>query len=403
MMSYSTEDRVSLYSIIGAVCGNLGIRNVNNVIDDFARWAVEGELKIGSEGSYKRYECEIDVQNRKACLPRNFVTLLSLKHGNEILDMTRRDFRLFDKAGGNANFDPNAPTNNRNGQRVINDPGQALSIQVTFGGVFVAGETVVLTIVHNNCGAIQSNTYTYVVQIGDTPALVAAAFANQIQAISGLGYMAVAVGVELTITGVDTEITFTVTPYTDSINGTIDQCIIQQHRPTINRTIDLNTGKHIPKTTSENLADLHAYELNTGNQATSGATAGSINGNGGYFFNYGPNSSKFSIENGYIYFNVANDTRLGIAYWGVWLDDEGWPLIKASHEDAVAHYLMYMYKSREFYAGKLPQYVHQELKTRWIWLCGQARGDDEMPNEAELRYLNNMWAQLLPLPNKNFF
>jgi hypothetical protein len=398
-MSFSTEDRVSLYSVIGAVCGNLGIRNVSNVIDDMARWAIEAELKIGSEGSYKRYECEIEVKDRRACLPKNFVTLLALKHGGEILDMTRKDFRMFHKGGGTGVVEDPETANLRSNQKVINDPGQVLSIRVTFGGVYVAGETVVLTIVHNNCGHIQSNTFTYVVQIGDTPADIATQFANQIQAIGNLGYTAVATGVDLTLTGVDTQITFTVTEYTDSINGTIEQCIIQAHRPTIQRTVDLGKNKHKPRTKSNNLADLRAYELNTGNQAFHSHNLGFRN----YNYDFVPNSSKFSIENGYIHFNAIDESRVGIAYWGVWLDDDGWPLIKASHEDAVAHYCMYMFKARDFYAGKLPAYVHQELKMRWFELCGQARGDDEMPDKEELRYLNNLWAQLIPLPNKNFF
>lgn len=397
-MSFSTEDRVSIYTIIGNVCGNLGIRNVNNVIDDMARWAVEAELKIGSEGSYKRYECEIEVKEYKACLPKNFVNLLAIKHGGEILDVTKKSFVMFNKGGGGPT-DPNHNPNLASNQKVINDPGQVLSIDVTFGGVYVAGETVVLTISHNNCGHIQQNTYTYVVQIGDTPSTIAAEFANQISAIPGLGYVAIASGVNLNITGSTTEITFTVTEYTDSINGTITQCIVQQHRPTIQRTVNLNDNKNLPRTKSANLADKHAYELNTGNQRTGAGHLGYRH----HDYDFVPNSSKFSIENGYIHFNAIPDDRVGIAYWGVWLDDEGWPLIKAAHEDAVAHYCMYMYKARDFYSGKLPQYVHQELKTRWFELCGQARGDDELPNSEELRYYNNLWCQLLPLPNKNFF
>ena len=109
------------------------------------------------------------------------------------------------------------------------------------------------------------------------------------------------------------------------------------------------------------------------------------------------------MENGYLYFNQLDNTKVGVAYWGVDLDEEGWPLINQLHEDAVTHYLMYMYKARDYYAGKLPQNVYKEMQARWFWLCGEARGDDEMPSETELRQLSNMWAQILPLRNKNFF
>jgi hypothetical protein len=74
-----SSTKVSIQTIIGNVIGNLGIRNVNNVIDDFARWAVDAELKIGSQSSYKRFECEIDVKDRRACLPDNYISLIAVK------------------------------------------------------------------------------------------------------------------------------------------------------------------------------------------------------------------------------------------------------------------------------------------------------------------------------------
>jgi hypothetical protein len=64
---------------------------------------------------------------------------------------------------------------------------------------------------------------------------------------------------------------------------------------------------------------------------------------------------------------------------------------------------MWKYKAVEFYKGKLPQAIFKELEQRWYWLCAQARGDDEMPNEKELQYLGTMWNQLLPLPPKQYF
>ena len=80
-----SNNKISINAIIGNVCGNLGIRNVNNVIEDMARWAVDAEMKIGSEGAYRRFECEIDVVNRRACLPPNYITLIALKKGNEMI------------------------------------------------------------------------------------------------------------------------------------------------------------------------------------------------------------------------------------------------------------------------------------------------------------------------------
>ena len=62
------NQKVSLYRVIGNVVGNLGIKNVSNHIDDFARWAQDAEIKIGSKNSYRHYECELEIKNKKACL-----------------------------------------------------------------------------------------------------------------------------------------------------------------------------------------------------------------------------------------------------------------------------------------------------------------------------------------------
>ena len=66
-------NKVSLQRIIGNFIGNLGIKNVDDIEDDLARWACEAENKIGSTSSYRRFECELNIRNRKAALPPNFV------------------------------------------------------------------------------------------------------------------------------------------------------------------------------------------------------------------------------------------------------------------------------------------------------------------------------------------
>lgn len=246
------NQKVSLYRVIGNVVGNLGIKNVSNHIDDFARWAQDAEIKIGSKNSYRHYECELEIKNKKACLPPNFCYLEGVKLGDHFLNVTYREFRMFNS---------------------------------------------------NNSG---------------------------------------------------------------------------------------------------NLAGNIAANINTG------ITAEFRNDNLGFNFGYSNHvdstANVFSIVNGFIYVNSLSDgTKIGISYQGLETDDDGWPLIAKSHEDAVTHYIMWRYKSIDFYKGKLPHVVFKELEQRWYWLCGQARGDDEMPNEKELEYLTNMWNQLLPLPRKQFF
>lgn len=245
--------KVSINRIIGNVIGNLGIKNVSNSIDDFARWALEAENKIGATDSFKHFECDITINNKKASLPPNFVYMEGLKLGNMFLNVTYREFRMFSDNSNSNNLAQGSAANINSG--------------------------------------------------------VTAQFRND-----GLGF-------------------------------------------------------------------------NFGSDTASGASA-----------------SIFSVVNGYVYVNSLEDgTKVGISYQGFDLDEEGWPMVNRQHEDAVSHYLMYMYQARRFYEGKLSHTVYKELQERWYWLCGQARGDSEMPDTQEMIYLSNQHNQLLPLPPKQFF
>jgi hypothetical protein len=181
--------------------------------------------------------------------------------------------------------------------------------------------------------------------------------------------------------------------------GNVEQTIVQKRVPSKQNT-DISSGsKKTPQFTSPNLANRDVTKLNTGISATN-------RGNGGYYgFNYDGSASEevVAIDNGCINFNTLDGEKIGVAYMGIDLDDEGWPLIYWMHEDAVTHYIQFMFISRRYYNAKVPQHVFKEAKQRWEDLCGQARGDDELPDGMELEYLANMWNQLVPLRNKNFF
>lgn len=386
------EGRVSLYSVIGRAVKMLQLSNVNSLVDDFALWAMEAEVKIGSEETFRHVECEIEVKNWRACLPRDFAYLNAIKHGQNYIDVTKRDFRLFNKAPRigvtNSRFQAN--------QLVVADPGQVLSIRVTIAGTFIAGDIISVTVsaTHNN--SIASNIFTYIVQGGDTLTTICSAIAGQINAIGNLGYTANAGAGTIDITGSTVNITFTVATTTDSSGGTISSAIYQAHRPAKNVTINTTTGCEVaPETSSNNLANRNAFEHNTGINAFNGylAVEGDI----------GLAAPKYTIDNGYIYFNTIENDRVGISYQGVWLDEEGWPLIKKSHEDAVAHYIAYMHSIGEFRHGRVTQAYFTWLERRWFWLCGQARGDDNMPNDDEMQWIASQWLSLISPVNKNYF
>ncbi len=382
-------NKVSINRIIGNVIGNLGLKGANNIVDDFARWACEAESKIGSTNSYKRFECELTIRNRKAALPPNFSYLNAIKIGGRIIPITKRSFRLFSKGTSLA---PTTSTKYINNQLQVTNPGLPLVLSVNFTGAFAVGELINVTVTINNNGTISSKTFNYIVQIGDSLTLIGLNISDLINAIPNLGYFGIPANDSLQISGSSSAYTFTVSLYTDSIAGIVTQSVIQNRiKPTTTSTSDsCEADCNVPtKTGSVNLASGNIAKLNTGLFANDNFD--------------GITESAFSIDNGCINFNALDDTRFGISYMGVELDEEGWPLIAESHEDAVTHYLMYMYKGIDYYNGKIANHVFNELKMRWFDLCGQARGDDELPNAEEMKYLANMWMQLIPPMDKDTF
>jgi len=393
------SNKVSLNQIIGNVIGNLRLKNTNNIKDDFARWACEAENKIGAEQSYKRYECEVVIRNRKASLPPNFVYLNAVKYGNKILPTTKRSFRMFNK-GVRQGLADSVESNFSGGQIKTDRPGVPLSVDILLGGVFSAMDVIVVTFTSSNCGAVSTNSFNYVVLVTDTLDTIAEAISNQINAINNLGYSSTFGTERFNVTGDNPDVNFTTTLYTDSAMGTLTECVVQKRVPSKKNTVSASGSSSDPILKSKNLADANVTKLNTG------INAQGVGGNvSGYSYNYdiSPTDEVFSIDNGCINFNVNDNERIGLSYMGIDLDEEGWPLISSLHEDAVTHYIMYMHKSSEYWAGKLPHHVYKELQGRWVWLCGQARGDDEMPNSEELKYLSNMWMQLIPPPTKENF
>lgn len=390
--------KVSLNQIIGNVIGNLGLKNTNNLKDDFARWACEAENKIGSTSSYRRFECELVVKNRKATLPPNFVYLNAMKVGNQFIPITKRSFRMFNKGPEIQAPTQNSSISNPSTISCNNVIGVPLVIAVNLSGAFMAGDLINITITHNNCGAISSNTFNYVVTVGQSLSDIALAITTQINAITNLGYSATPGNDQFFITGDSPENNFQVTLYTDSATGFLSQSVTQKRVPTKKETNTVTKGSSI-QTHSNNLASPAVENLNTG------INAQGVSGIYGYSYNYDDNinASVFSIDNGCINFNAVDDTRIGISYMGIDLDEDGWPMISEIHEDAVTHYIMYMYKSIDFYNDKMSVGAFDRLERRWFDLCGQARGDDELPNSEELKYLSNMWMQLVPLPSKEIF
>ena len=102
------------------------------------------------------------------------------------------------------------------------------------------------------------------------------------------------------------------------------------------------------------------------------------------------------ISGGYLNIDVVDGTTINVHYDAISTDEEGYPTISSAHEDAIASYIMYKYKGREYYNQKLPRYVYQDLKQEWSYQCAQARGKDNMPTKQRWRSISNYWNNLKP-------
>tara|TARA_R110001606_G_scaffold358971_1_gene510719 strand:+ start:1166 stop:1765 length:600 start_codon:yes stop_codon:yes gene_type:complete len=107
------------------------------------------------------------------------------------------------------------------------------------------------------------------------------------------------------------------------------------------------------------------------------------------------NGDKYWIVGSYIHFSNVSSGTVKIAYKALNTDEEGFPTIKEGHEDAVAQYIMWRHKSIEYYNGKIARYIVQDLEKRWYWLCAQARGNDNLPSEVEMRNIAKYWNTLM--------
>ena len=101
--------------------------------------------------------------------------------------------------------------------------------------------------------------------------------------------------------------------------------------------------------------------------------------------------------------NVStNDiSSLDVAYYAIDTDDEGFPTVAANHEDAVSAYLMFKYKARDYYNGKLARAIYVDMQSNWQRLCAQCRGNDNMPTPIEMKKAAAIWNTLVPVKSLN--
>lgn len=89
--------RVNAKRIVANVIRDLDLEGGDYRFDAMLEWALEAALLIGTRDTFIRKECEIDIANHKALLPKDFYKLISVKSGDGYLETTNRDFIYFYK------------------------------------------------------------------------------------------------------------------------------------------------------------------------------------------------------------------------------------------------------------------------------------------------------------------
>ena len=99
--------------------------------------------------------------------------------------------------------------------------------------------------------------------------------------------------------------------------------------------------------------------------------------------------------------STGDVSSLDIAYYAIDTDEDGFPTIADNHEDAVSAYLMFKYKARDYYNGKLARGIYIDMERNWSKLCAQCRGNDNMPTPIEMKKAASIWNTLVPVKSLN--
>lgn len=89
--------------------------------------------------------------------------------------------------------------------------------------------------------------------------------------------------------------------------------------------------------------------------------------------------------------------EVNVSYLSMPIDDEGFPYVNQNHLDAIVAYVKYMMLQARFDEGKVPMSVYNTRYREWIMRRDAARSKDEIPNDAEMRRLANIWGSKLPV------
>ncbi len=79
-----------------------------------------------------------------------------------------------------------------------------------------------------------------------------------------------------------------------------------------------------------------------------------------------------------------------IHYYAIPMDDVGYPLILQSHRDAIRAFCLYQLNTANLLTHKISLPEYRTLEARWMDLCAQARGKDNLPTRQQMGRAANM-------------
>ena len=116
--------------------------------------------------------------------------------------------------------------------------------------------------------------------------------------------------------------------------------------------------------------------------------------------------ASYNISNNYLIASFEEDTVL-MAYKGVAVDDEGFPLIPDNvyYRQAITNYCQMMMDRQMWRGGKLPEAVYRDSQRDWQFFCQGSRSAANFPNVDKMDSIKNQWIRLKPQINRhdNFF
>lgn len=106
----------------------------------------------------------------------------------------------------------------------------------------------------------------------------------------------------------------------------------------------------------------------------------------------------FYIQDGYLSTSFKDGTVCMI-YQAVATDDEGYPMVPDNvyFDEALSSYCTFKLDRIDYRQGRIAKDVYMESQRDWLFYVNSARGSANMPDEAKLAQLRNVWVRLLPI------